>query len=444
MTNPEMQAATAAFVYGFPLEYSVREIAKLPAGTATVLPGVTAFNTFGYARDLLGPSAQFVSPNNDTLYLIAPCDVSSGPIRLRVPDTGGRYYVLQFVDAWTNNFAYIGRRATGTAEGDYLLVGPHWSDTAEEGLTVVPAPTAVFIIVGRVQADGPDDLDAVRALQDQFTLTPLDPHVPPPAGIPDADPGVPVELAFWQRLRVAVQAFPPPPDEADLLARLAPLGLTDVTSPYVDADPALARLLIAAQTAGEQQIEQLMTTQPASTTGWQSATHRFDYNTHALGLGTIDSPEWRIDEPTRRFASRAVAARAGLWGNHGYEAAYFINFKDADGNQLDGSHRYQLHMTTPPPVDAFWSLTMYDVPRFYLVDNPINRYSIGDRTDGLVTADDGSITIYLQHEPPEDPAPAANWLPTPPAAFRPIMRTYQPKPSLTNGSYQLPAITKRA
>src|SRR4029079_2550620 len=117
-----------------PLLYNLSEIAKLPAGTATLAGGrPIPYNTFFPARTLLDPSAKFVSPNNDTLYLIAALDLSGGPVALHVPDTADRYYVLQFVDAWTNNFAYIGRRATGTAAGDYLLVPPGWSGTVPDG-----------------------------------------------------------------------------------------------------------------------------------------------------------------------------------------------------------------------------------------------------------------------------------------------------------------------
>jgi hypothetical protein len=253
---------------------------------------------------------------------------------------------------------------------------------------------------------------------------------------------VPEELAFWERLRVAVQAFPPPTAEAEMLARLEPLGLLSETSPYLDPHPNLTDLLVGGQAEGEASIEQLMKNQPASATGWQPATHIFDYNVHALEIGTIDAPEWKIEEPDRRFATRAVAARAGLWGNHGYEAAYFSTYKDSAGEPLDGSLRYELRLSTPPPVDAFWSLTMYDVPRFYLVANAIDRYSIGDRTAGLVVDDNGGVIVYLQRDRPTSPDAAANWLPTPDGPFRPILRMYQPRQSATDGTYQLPAINR--
>jgi hypothetical protein len=126
-------------------------------------------------------------------------------------------------------------------------------------------------------------------------------------------------------------------------------------------------------------------------------------------------------------------------GNHGYEAAYPMTCTDADAGQLDGRHRYTLRLGQDPPVDAFWSLTMYDLPDFYLVANPIDRYSIGDRTPGLRRDADGSLTIVIQHDQPAD---TSNWLPAPAAPFRPFMRLYQPRAAVLDGTYKIPPITK--
>jgi hypothetical protein len=131
-----------------------------------------------------------------------------------------------------------------------------------------------------------------------------------------------------------------------------------------------------------------------------------------------------------------------MWGNHGYEAAYSQVYVDADGDELTGARNYTLTFTQTPPVDAFWSITMYDLPEFYLVDNPIDRYSIGDRTQGLVYAEDGSLTITLSAAEPTDPTARANWLPTPAAGFRPLLRMYSPRPEVFDGTYEIPPIVK--
>jgi hypothetical protein len=215
-------------------------------------------------------------------------------VLLRVPGTAGRYYVLQFVDAWTDNFAYVGRRATGTA------------------------------------------------------------------------------------------------------GRLASV-----------------------------------------VNGWALTFHSFDYNLDHLGPGTIDDLAWKMPDRHASYLARALAARGGLWGNYGYEAAYPMTYTDAGGDQLDGRNRYVLRFDQDPPVDAFWSITMYDLPRFYLAANPINRYSIGDRTPGLRHDPDGSLTIVIQHEQPAD---TSNWLPAPAAPFR----LYQSQAAILDGTHQIPLITKAA
>ena len=140
---------------------------------------------------------------------------------------------------------------------------------------------------------------------------------------------------------------------------------------------------------------------------------------------------------------RAGVARGGLWGNHGYEAAYAMVYEDGDGQQLNGAHRYTLRFDRTPPVGAFWSVTMYDTPDFYLVANPIDRYSIGDRTPGLHTAEDGTLTIVMQHdEPRHRPTGGTGSLP-PAGDFRPILRIYEPDLAVFDGTYQLPPITRQ-
>lgn len=434
-----VQAATRAYVYGYPLLYNLDEIGKLPAGRGSLAGGKPIpWNSFWYARALLGPSAEFVSPNNDTLYLLAPLDLSVGPVRVDVPDTHDRYYVLQCVDAWTNNFAYIGRRSTGTDAGSFTFVPPGFDGSIDDGSTVVHAPSTIAMIVGRLQVDGEADLPAVHALQDQFTVTPASGD---PAGIAEPTPGVADELLWWERFRVGLSQFPPPAGDAPFVQALERLGLLQSESPYLDADPELVAALQAGAEAGQAMIEQLAGGAGGGT-GWSSATHYFDYNLDHFEVGTIDAPEWKIADRSKAAVTRAVAARAGLWGNHGYEASYAGIFTDADGDPLEGGRSYEVTFAPAPPVDAFWSLTMYDIPRYYLVDNPIDRYSLGDRSPGLQYGDDGSVTIYLQATSP-GPEREANWLPTPATGtFRPMLRAYQPGEAIIEGTYPMPDIIR--
>lgn len=443
----QIKQAAIAYLYGYPLVYNLREIANFQNGPNLLGPDPLPYNTFGHARQLLDPTAHFVSPNNDTLYMMAMGDVREGPLVLHVPDTADRYYVLQFVGAWTNNFAYVGRRATGTGEAQFLLADRRYDGPVPDGMRVIHPSTALFAIVGRIAVEGAADLPAAHALQDQFTLTPLSIYLggtaPAPArGVPQPDPRVAAELSWWEAFRVALAAFPPPAADAPFLAICEQLGLTAAASPYIDPDPTLAEILVAGQKAAEAKLEELIKTAAKPVNGWQSTLNVFNYNDDFFEIGTLDDPRWTIPDRKIAYVTRAVAARAGLWGNHGYEADYRIVYVDADGQPLDSAHRYELNLPAPPPVDAFWSLTMYDADVFYLVDNAIDRYSIGSSTPGLQYGPDGSLAIYLQKDSPGADK-ESNWLPTPQnGPFRPIMRLYQPQPPILDGSYSLPGIRR--
>jgi hypothetical protein len=310
---------------------------------------------------------------------------------------------------------------------------------------VIHAPTGLFVILGRLTVNGEDDLPTVHALQDQFTVIPLSvfeggaaPASVP--GVPQPDPRVGEELLWWEEFRVALAAFPPPAADAPFLAICEKFGLTAAESPYVNPDPALVKILTTGVTAAQAKLEELIKNAAKPVNGWQNVLHVFDYNLDFFEIGTLNSPEWKIADRTVAYVTRAVAARAGLWGNHGYEANYQIVYVDADNQPLESAKRYELHLPVSPPVDAFWSLTMYNVPEFYLAANPINRYSIGDRTPGLKYDADGSLTIYMQKDSPGLDK-ESNWLPTPQTgSFRPIMRMYQPKEPIMNGTYLLPAV----
>jgi hypothetical protein len=437
-TAEPVALAAETYIYGYPLVYNLDEIAKLASGMGVVK--VDGWNTFGPARQLLGPEAKFVSPNNDTLYLMAACDLRGGPLVLHVPDTGGRYYVLQLVDAWTNNFAYIGRRATGTAEAEFLLAPASYGGPVPAGMSLVSVPSDLFVIVGRVQLDGEHDIPAVHALQDAFTLKPLEENPSGTDGIPVPDPNVGKDLLWWERLRVALATFPPPKADAPFLEAARQLRLTDSTSFFVGPDAPLHDALVEGAKQGSAMIEKLAGASAEPVNGWSTAMHMFDYNLDRLGPGTVDSSEWKIGDRKKAYVTRAVIARAGLWGNHGYEANYNFAWQDENGDYLDGSRAYELTLL-PPPVEAFWSLTMYDFPNFYLVANPIDRYAIGDRTPGLKYGTDGSVTICMAKDSPGQEK-ASNWLPAPDGRFRPILRMYQPQKEILDGTYVLPGISR--
>jgi hypothetical protein len=315
----------------------------------------------------------------------------------------------------------------------------------------------VASIVGRWACAGRDDLPAVAALQQQLTLAPAtdaSASSPPAAapvdqpgpdtatGLPAPTAGVPVDLELFEKMRVWMRAFPPAPVEVEYQQRFRALGLLDDETPFLDASPELVKALTTGVAAGQERLEALSkagTVPPVN--GWHSVPHIFDYNLDHFEVGTLDDPAWKIADRDEARVTRALAARVGLWGNHGYEAAYAQVFQDSDGQPLDGGHRYRIRFDTLPPVGAFWSLTMYDIPDYFLVANPISRYSIGDRTPGLRYGPDGSLTVFLQYHAPED-TDQANWLPAPEGDFRPMLRMYQPAPAVLDGSYQLPPVVR--
>jgi len=443
MTGVDLNAlSTEAYLYGFPLVFNLDQVQRYVNEGVGANPAAP-FNSFSHARKMAGPADTFVTINNDTVYSMAQLDLSVGPVLLHVPDTAGRYYVLQFVDAWTNNFAYVGHRVTGTEAGDFLLVPPGWTGDAPAGATVIEFPTRVASIVGRWACAGDHDLAAVAALQDATTLTPLDPDAVA-AGIPQPAASDSEALVFFDKVRLWSHAFPGPERDQPLQESLAPLGINSAEESVTDADAPVAQALSEGFAKGAALLEKVQRSGGSSpiVNGWKLTFHVFDYNLDYFQVGTLDEPSFKITDPKVRIVERAASAAGGLWGNHAYEAAYIMTYHDDQGEQLTGARTYTLHLAPTPPVGAFWSLTMYDVPNFFMVDNPIDRYSIGDRTPGIVYEDDGSLVITISHAEPEDPTARANWLPAPEGDFRPVLRMYEPDAAVLDGTYETPAITR--
>ena len=301
-------------------------------------------------------------------------------------------------------------------------------------MALICAPASVFAIIGRVAVDDEHELAAVHAVQDGFALRPFTPlrasgdHAD---AIPKPDPDVRRQLLFWERLRVLLASFPPPAADAQWMQQLAPLGLLSPASPYCSADPALAKTLLAAELAADAQLALDVKAAFKSVNGWSSTSHLFDYNLDYFELGTRNEPQWKLADRAAAHLLRAIATRGGLWGNHGYEAAFFQVWVDADGQQLSGIHNYEWTLPKPPPAKAFWSLTMYDVPDFFLVANPIKRYCISGVTPGLRYNANCSLTMYIQKDNP-GAAKESNWLPTPSGDFRPLLSIFEPEDAAFN------------
>lgn len=441
-TTVDLRALAAqAYVYGFPLVTSVDQIRRSTTVGFGRQPG-SPFNQFSHVRALAGPAEGFVSVNNDTVYSFAQLDLSGGPVLLELPDTGNRYYVMQFVSAWTENFAYVGKRATGTAAQRHLIVGPEWQDQAADKLehaSVIRSPTTVCTVVGRWAVADEADLAEVARLQAGTTLTPL--HSSTRRGLPEVSTSTTdAALAFWEKYRVYSQAFAPPRRDWELQNTFAPLGLTAQTPVTELADEVRAALVEGHADAVKMLEQVLRTGRSASAAGWSDTLHAFDYNLDHFEIGALDESRWKIADPDVRLFTRAGAALGGLWGCHAYEAAYFTAYVDDAGERLTGEHRYELTLDPPPPHGAFWSVTMYDDQDYFLVPNPIDRYSVGDRTPGLVTSPDGAVTIVISHDEPHDGR--ANWLPAPAGGFRPMLRVYQPGDAVTTGDYVVPPIRR--
>ncbi len=413
--------AEAAAIWGFPLVLTGRYLGL------SQQRGI-AFNQFYLNPKLATPSLKVAGPNVDTIYGFAWLDVTHEPVVLDVPDTGDRYYSIQLIDAYANTFDYVGRRQTGTKAGTFVVAGPDWSGTKEgalpAGAQLVRAPTGLVLALTRTLVRGDADAPVAADVQLHYTLSPLSAWpAGRKAGIVQADvlnilPALDLSQAgagYFDELDRLVRAYPPTGPEAQTFARFSALGLGTDRFAAQKPDPAV---LAAAFTRAYARIRA--------------------YSDAEVVNG------WRVDRHIAPFIAdplaRAAVNRFGPGAHIAQEALYFSAVGDADGQPLSGANRYTLTFPAGglPPVDAFWSLILYG-PDFFLVDNPLNRYAINDRTPGLVKAADGSLTLSIQHDRPAD---AANWLPAPDGKFQLIFRTYQPRPAVLDGSYKLPPLRK--
>jgi hypothetical protein len=421
--EPTAALAAQAYVWGQPLVISMR--------TAQHFAQLFGLDHLTNQRTLSDASSRLVvAPNVDTLYSVAVLDLRRGPQALTVPAITDRYYTYQFLDMYTESFAYVGTRATGGRAGTWLVVAPDWRGSAPPGDTVVRASTPVVILLGRFLVSGPADLPAAQAVMAQVQLRPQPSGTQPVAGDAPAGLGSPAGTpqsaaqagpGFFDELGDDL-AVNPPRSSADRaeLARLAPLGVGPGRHPAATVGDQERSQLAQGVVHGSAQVAAAAATSAShNTNGWSTA---------------LDVGRYGAD-----FLTRAEVAQSGWGANIPQEAVYLHSATDGRAQPYSGTRHYVLHFPAGslPPSRAFWSITLYGPDRF-LVANPANRYAIGDRSPGLVTNADGSLDVYLQRDPPT--GHQANWIPTPSGAFSLTLRIYLPEPIVLNGSYHVPAV----
>lgn len=435
----EFKVASDAYIYGYPLvtmEMTRRVMTNVAKPEGTRAPMGTLIKLRQY------PDASFrdvTAPNADTLYTTAFFDVGDEPWVVSTPDMKGRYFLLPFLDGWTNVFQVPGSRTTGTQAQTFLVTGPNWTGTAPAGMTQLKSPTSIVWMLGRIYCTGtPEDYKEVHALQDQFKLQPLSTwgkDYVPPAG--KVDPSIDMKTAvrdqvnnlstveYFTLLADLMKRNPPAAADASALKRFEQIGLVPGKSfnpEFVDRrwDKRLPQL----------SYDRIMLHFVASH-GDMNRENGWSYTTKAGVYGTD-------------YIQRALVTAIGLGANRPQDAIYPTSLKPSVLKDYDGAEKYTIRFARGqlPPVKGFWSLTMYDENMFF-VANPINRYSMSMRTKPVLEPD-GSLVIYIQNESP-GPGRDANWLPAPKGKFHLMLRLYWPDentPSIIDGSWSIPPVTK--
>jgi len=439
ITPAEVRAiAQEAYVYGFPMvdNYRVQHAYFVDTSNKEYkAPWNTLVNT---PRVYTPDDTAVQTPNSDTPYSFAGLDLRAEPMVFTVPNIEkGRYYSIQLIDAYTFNFDYAGSRATGNDGGSYLIAGPGWKGDTPKGIKKVFRSETEFVLpVVRTQLFNPADLDNVKKVQAGYKLQPLSAFLGQPA--PPAAPAItfikpltPDEQKtspeFFNILNFAMQYTPTNPSEKELMVRFAKIGVGAGKTIDVNA------LSPEAKTAFEQ--------------GMADAWAEFaDFKKTKMDTGQVTSGDLF---GTREFLKnnylyRMTAAVLGIYGNSKEEAMYPMYLADSTGQPMSGANKYTLRFPPGqlPPVNAFWSLTMYKMPESLLAANPINRYLINSpMLPQLVKDADGGITLHIQNESPGKDR-EANWLPAPKGPFVSAMRLYWPKDEALQGKWTAPKMTK--
>lgn len=434
--TPEEARAIAkeAYIYGFPIvdNYRVQYTYFVDKQDPQYKGGWNQVHST--ARVFTPEDTTVQTPNSDTPYSALGADLRTEPLVLTVPPIQqDRYYSLQFVDGYTSNFAYVGSRTTGNGGGRYLLAGPDWKGEKPAGIDeVIRSDTELAMVLYRTQLFGPSDIDEVKKIQAGYQAAPLSVFLnqPSPAPAPPIDfvpPLTPDQQRtspqFFEILNFALRFAPTLPEEAQLRERFAKIGIGP------DGNFDAEKLTPEMRTA----IEGGM----ADAWAELDALKKNDIDTGKVGSAQFFGTRQDLKG---NYLYRMAGAVFGIYGNTAAEALYPSFTNDSTGVPLTGANNYTFRFPKGqlPPVNAFWSLTVYELPQSMLVANPINRYLINSpMLPSLVADPDGGYTFYIQNSSPGLDR-EANWLPAPKGPFSLVLRLYWPKPDALNGTWKPP------
>lgn len=430
------ETAKDAYIWGFPMVEGYKSMYQqaVDHGGANFHAG---FNEIGNVASVATPKdTSIITPNSDTPYSFLWMDLRAEPVVISVPAIDAkRYFSVQLIDLYTQNFAYINRSVTDGKAGAFMVAGPQWKGETPKGVRqVFRAETQLAYALFRTQLFSPADLDNVKRLQAQYKVQPLSAFLGTPA--PPAAPAVtfpPYDAekangpGFFSYLNFLLQFAPTDPSEADLRKRFAGIGVEpgkpfDVASLSPADRDALAGGIADANQALERFVSE-------------------EVNTSKVASADLFGTRAALKN---NYLYRFAGAKLGIYGNSASEADYQSYFVDAQGQPADASkHDYVLRFAKDqlPPTDAFWSVTLYDGKSKLLVDNPLDRYLINSAMLPKLKRDaDGGLTLYIQHASPGD-GKESNWLPAPAGPFYLVLRNYSPKQEVVDGTWKKPELT---
>jgi hypothetical protein len=438
VTPAEARAlAKEAYLWGFPMVESYKTF-YAQAVDANGPNYRVPINQIGNSADVFTPKDKaIVTPNSDTPYSMAWMDLRAEPLVLTIPKIDkDRYFSVQLIDLYTQNFDYIGTRTTGNDGGVYMVAGPGWNGAKPSGVRkVLHSETEIAYAIYRTQLFNDKGIDAVRKIQAGDIVQPLSGFLKksPPATLPKIDfPPYDATKAraigFFSYLSFLLQFAPVQPSEVALRERFAKIGI--VPGKPFDADklsPDVRQALLDGIRDADAQFADFK---------------KIKVDTQAISSAELFGTRAYLKN---NYLYRFAGAKMGIFGNSGAEANYEGYFTDADRQTLDASkHSYVLHFgkSELPPTKAFWSLTMYDGKTQLLVDNPMNRYLINSpMLPSLKRDSNGGVTLYLQHASPGKDK-ASNWLPAPNGPFFAVLRNYEPGDAVLNRTWKRPELTK--